>query len=233
MATISKNTLQYNRAVRLVGKDGRFTGQGWNAVEPLFELADAVTIEDGEVTTAKIAADAVTADKISVTSLEAVSATLGNVVVDGDLIVNGTLTTSKHEADSISDAVYAFTSGNTGLNPGHGTKVLQTVTLTTVGGRVSLRGSFDAVQTGYFEAPIVIGLNRDGSGIIGTAKWHTANWNGSAWTGRSHQYFVDFEDEDASAGEHTYTMVGISTTADFTVGGRYLSCREQKTEDVS
>lgn len=52
------------------------------------------------VTAQKLAADAVTADKISVNNLAAISATLGNVVVNGSLIVNGTLVTGKAASEA-------------------------------------------------------------------------------------------------------------------------------------
>lgn len=65
--------------------------------------ANAVTatkIAAGSITTPKLAADAVTADKISVTSLDAISAVLGNVVVNGSLIVNGSLVTGKAASEA-------------------------------------------------------------------------------------------------------------------------------------
>ncbi|MHB1086461.1 MAG: phage tail protein [Minisyncoccota bacterium] len=64
-------------------------------------------IAAGAVTAAKIDAGAVTADKISVASLEAISATLGNVIVTGSLIVDGSIITSKYSSNSIIVAGFA------------------------------------------------------------------------------------------------------------------------------
>ncbi len=61
-------------------------------------IAGAITaskLAADSVTAGKIQAGAVSADKINVTKLDAISAVLGNVIVDGNLVVNGTLTNAK------------------------------------------------------------------------------------------------------------------------------------------
>lgn len=71
------------------GVAGTPTSTGTNSVGS-DELAD------NSVGTSHLKTDAVTATKINVTSLDAISATLGNVAVNGTLLINGTVATGKY-----------------------------------------------------------------------------------------------------------------------------------------
>ncbi|WP_152522364.1 hypothetical protein [Sphingobium sp. HDIP04] len=71
-------------------------------------------LASNSVTTDKLDAGAVTAAKISVTSLAAISANLGNVAISGNLVVDGTITTGKITNNAVNKTVYSQLS-----NPGY------------------------------------------------------------------------------------------------------------------
>lgn len=84
------------------GQEGRLTDDGFRLMKDLAEFISLIEIEDGEIT----------ADKISVESLEAISAVLGNVIINGDLVVNGTITTGKVALNAISEITVGVQAGS-------------------------------------------------------------------------------------------------------------------------
>lgn len=99
----------------------------------------ATQIAAGTITATQIAAGAVTAGKISVSSLDAISATLGNVTVNGALVVNGSISTLKYEFVSIINAAYAINTNdfNIGSSPSDGS----VVAIACAGGKVFVKGT--------------------------------------------------------------------------------------------
>lgn len=98
MARITTNEYPVTPTMRFVDAEGRLTGEGFRLIKAVSDVVQAITIEDGEVK----------ASMISVVSLEAISAVLGNVQVTGNLMVDGSLTTGKHASRSITDVTVAL-----------------------------------------------------------------------------------------------------------------------------
>jgi hypothetical protein len=96
---------------------GGVQGASTSALPPPNSIEEDM-IQPGAVTKNKIAADAVTADKIDVNNLAAISATLGNVVVNGNLIVNGTITTPKIGTQQVTRGDTVTVSGQANLTRG-------------------------------------------------------------------------------------------------------------------
>jgi hypothetical protein len=97
MVEVTRAEYPLNPTLKLVTPEGRATAEFFRVLKAIGDLISNITIEDGEVT----------ADMISVVSLEAISATLGNVVIDGDLVVNGTITTGKVAQNAITEVTAA------------------------------------------------------------------------------------------------------------------------------
>lgn len=102
MADIKTREYPITPTMRLTDAEGRATGEFFRLLKAISALVEAVTLVDGEVT----------ADKIQVDSLEAISAVLGNVIINGDLVINGTVTTGKLAANSATDVTVAIQVGN-------------------------------------------------------------------------------------------------------------------------
>lgn len=160
MASITTREYPITPTMRWVDSEGRLTGEGFRLMKAVAELVEAVTIEDGEIT----------ADMISVTSLEAISATLGNVVIDGDLVVNGTITTGKIALQAVTEITIALQGG--GVGPSGALVLSADVPVTdtgTTGVLIQFAGFmdkpvFDAANFGYWS----IQLYKNGSPIDGT-----------------------------------------------------------------
>lgn len=96
------------RAIDKSGNDGDFyplsatagiAGTTSTVLPPDRSITDDM-MADNSVPSRAVQQDAITANKINVSSLEAISAVLGNVVVNGSLIVNGTLITGKAASEA-------------------------------------------------------------------------------------------------------------------------------------
>lgn len=133
MAEVKKKKYHVSPTMRWADGDGRLTGEGFRLMKAIAELVEAVTIEDGEVT----------ADKIQVDSLEAISAVLGNVIIDGNLVVNGTITTGKVALNAISEITVGVQAGSGAPNGAPLITIAVPVTATSTTGVIL---TFTAVQ---------------------------------------------------------------------------------------
>lgn len=113
MVEVTKKKYPLNPTLRWTTQDGRLTTEGFRIMRAVSDVLETVSIEDGEVTTDMIAAGAITAGKITVTSLDEISTFLGDVAIDGDLIVGGTITTSKLEDNAVTATATNTVSGGT------------------------------------------------------------------------------------------------------------------------
>ena len=112
MVEVTREKYPLNQTLKLVTPEGRATSEFFRVLKAIGQLIGNITIEDGEVTTDMIAAGAITAGKITVTSLDEISTFLGDVAVDGDLIVGGTITTGKVATNAITDITVALQVGS-------------------------------------------------------------------------------------------------------------------------
>lgn len=141
------------------GQEGRLTTDGFRLMKDLAEFISLIEIEDGEIT----------ADKISVESLEAISAVLGNVIINGDLVVEGTITTGKVAMNAISELTALIQPVPVGP---HGSTILSgtvPVSGTNTGLLLTFTGfmdkpTSDPANSGYW----TITLNRNGTPIATT-----------------------------------------------------------------
>lgn len=151
------------------GQEGRLTADGFRLMKDLAEFISLIEIEDGEITTDKIAVGAVTAGKITVTSLEDISEFLGNVAVHGNLVVGGTITTGKVAMNAISELTALIQPVTVGP---HGSTILSgtvPVSGTNTGLLLTFTGfmdkpTSDPANSGYW----TITLNRNGTPIATT-----------------------------------------------------------------
>ena len=214
MASISARRYQINPTTIFVGADGKLTGEAYRLMKAISNIVNAVTIDDGEVVTSMIAADAVTADKISVANLEAVSATLGNVVVDGDLIVNGTLTTPKHEANSITQGA-AANGSNITVDDSDGETEIHTDDITVdFGGDVSILFNSLAGSANSKFPLTTYRLKRNGTTIL-TKAWYVDDIEGTRDT------IMNFVDQPGT-GTHTYSVT-CEVAADGALGSNVIN----------
>jgi hypothetical protein len=106
MVEVARRKYPLNPTLKLVNGEGRATSEFFRILTAIGNLIENITIQDGEVT----------ADMISVDSLEAISAVLGNVIIEGDLIVEGTITTGKVAPNAISELTALLQGGTVGPN---------------------------------------------------------------------------------------------------------------------
>jgi hypothetical protein len=93
MVEVTRAKYPLNPTLKLVTPEGKATAEFFRILRAIGDLISNIEIEDGEVT----------ADKIQVDSLEAISAVLGNVIVNGNLLVEGTITTGKVAQNAITE----------------------------------------------------------------------------------------------------------------------------------
>lgn len=117
-------------------------------------------IQANAITAVKLAANSVTADKINVANLAAISATLGNVTVNGSLIVNGTLTTAKYGAQSIVNIGYGVDTGDYAF--GTGEQTAASVSLSTAGGRCAVMAVLCVEHNGS-DTTVRLAIKKNGS----------------------------------------------------------------------
>lgn len=108
MVEVTRAKYPLNPTLKLVTPEGKATSEFFRILRAIGDLISNIEIEDGEVT----------ADKIQVESLEAISAVLGNVIVNGDLLVEGTVTTGKVALNAISELTALLQVGSTGPSGG-------------------------------------------------------------------------------------------------------------------
>lgn len=193
MVEVSKTKYPLNPTLKWTDSEGRLTSEAFRIIRAIGELINNITIEDGEVT----------ADKISVDSLEAISAVLGNVIIDGDLVVNGTLTTPKHQNNSIT--IFSGTTPSGTVNFSLTEQTIQTHVVTSDGGAVLL----------------VVGANV-GFTTIGASNFGPTTWrirkNGTdvdsrqinvddSWTGLQTWVWID---TSPGTSPNTYTLTTIA-----------------------
>lgn len=159
MVEITRKKYPLNPTLKWVDSEGRMTAEGFRIMRAIGDLINNITIEDGEVT----------ADKIQVDSLEAISAILGNVIINGDLVVEGTITTGKVAMNAISELTALVQVGSAGPDGGTILSGAIPVSGTNTGLLLTFTGFMDkptegAGNFGYW----TITLNRNGVPIQAT-----------------------------------------------------------------
>lgn len=91
MVKVERKKRHLSPTTRLVDSEGRLTTDGFKLIKDLAEFISLIAIEDGEIK----------ANMIEVESLEAISAVLGNVIINGNLVVEGTITTGKIGSNAV------------------------------------------------------------------------------------------------------------------------------------
>lgn len=189
MVAINKQVYQISPRSRFTDGHGYLTGEAYRMLSAISEILNSVTIEDGEIT----------AEKISVTNLEAISATLGNVVIDGDLVVNGTLTTPKYVPNSVSQPVASNGADITVTSGGGETEIhTEDITLDYAGDVTILFNSLAQSTNSNFPLT-TYRLKRNGTPIV-TKSWYVDDQEGSRDT------ILAFVDENPGTGDHTYSV---------------------------
>lgn len=251
MATATtSNTYSLSPRVFFVDEHGRLTTEGFRIMKAALQLVSAIAIDDGEITTAKLATgavttakidtDAVTADKISVSNLEAISATLGNVAVTGSLVVDGTLTVGKYQDGSISTAKVAsnavsassvyFSSGTIDVSQGTGAVEVASATLTPSGKSGSrVEVSFVCELYPYIPGGLGTGnegvftakLKKGGSAVTGAELTAQILYTGSVYS--NELIVINYVESSPAASSATW-----SVDVEFSSGaGAYDHCRNR------
>lgn len=133
MAEVSYRRYEVSATQRFVDPEGRLTQKGFELMKAVANLVSSVTIEDGEIK----------ANMIDVVNLEAISAILGNVVVNGSLVVNGTLVTDKLAQNAVSEVTTAVQVGTGRTTDPY---LIQTTVPLTSTGNTGVLVSFTAFQ---------------------------------------------------------------------------------------
>lgn len=220
MVEVTRKKYPLNPTLKWTDAEGRLTAQGFRIIRAIGELIENITIVDGEVTTDMIAAGAVTAGKITVDSLEAISAVLGNVVVEGDLIVEGTLTTTKLGANAVTEVT---TGDQVGIKGPSGDTIVSVAVPVTSTGNTGVLVTF----TGFATLPSssasnfglwALQLYRDAS-LIGQTPFLYYDDN------FSYPIVASFIDE-APGTNPTYSIVSVLSSGDgnFRIEGGLLNC---------
>jgi hypothetical protein len=155
-------------------------------------IVDGSTIKTGTVDSNQIKANAVKATHIQVSSLEAISAVLGNVTVNGSLVVNGSLITDKIASGAITRADGVVTAGEVS-----GVPTLQTFAIDASDGeRLIITASAHMRSLGQSAEYDTIYLRRNGS-IVASANINTDD-EPSSWFSLTYV--------DNNPGNHTWTF---------------------------
>ncbi len=189
----------------------------WNsgsttAYSPFYITGGTVYMDNAFIT-------GLTASHLNVTSLDAITATLGNVVVTGSLIVNNTLTTIKTGSGEMTGKVTARQSGSCGVNT---TIVSASATITY--------GVVTVTFTGVQDLPSPSGTNFggyllrilcDGSVIKQYLYGYDDNWA---------QPMVGQVNHNPGVGSHTYTVDTSlqSGSGAFNISGGELTIENDK-----
>lgn len=194
MAVPVKKKYPLNPTLRWTDSDGRLTAEGFRIIRAIGEIIETITIEDGEVT----------AEKINVVNLEAISAVLGNVIIDGDLIVNGTITTPKYNDGSISASIVATSVGPVSLGGSFAT--IQTAVVTTDDGAVLLNSTANiwSSNAAPFDAYCEMRLLRNGSTVHTWIGGHI--WASSGDTNKRFSRTYNYRDSSPGVGSVSYEL---------------------------
>jgi hypothetical protein len=142
--------------------------------------ANAVTadaIAAGTITAAKIASKAITADKINVTRLDAIAVTLGDVLINGNVILGGTINGGKLEDFAVSTqkiGIRQVTNSDGATSTGDrsvGTSwtTLVSLNISASEGQLTVTGNAHARSAGSGVSYGGISLFRDGVEVTGAA----------------------------------------------------------------
>lgn len=132
MATIERRKSVLNPTLRWVAGDGRLTSEAFRFMRSVSALIDSVTVEDGEITTAKIAAGAVTATEITASKLDA-----------DEILQDGTLITDLIAANAVTSVGSAY-SEDIEVDEDADTEVtVQTLAFTPTAGQVIVNAVLD------------------------------------------------------------------------------------------
>lgn len=212
-------------------------------VEATTRLVINADLGEDSVGDSNVQDDAIKARHIQVDSLEAITAVLGNVVVTGSLIVDGTLVTSKYADNSItalSAAASASGAGVAGVISGSSDPdlsaywtTMQAAAITGNGSEIIINGNLQAVAYGAGDdyAFVAVRLLRDGAELIQNRKWIYATPNVLAFYPTPFSvHVVDLP----AAGAHTYTLQAAwysgagSDTYAVTAFSRTVDCLARK-----
>ena len=147
-------------------------------------------IVNGSITATQIAAESITADKLKVTDLNAIGATIGGFTIGDKYIANGT---SKWYDSSKTDYVYV---GTDGISCGHGftvTKsgqlVLTSTTNATETGRSVLTVQNDDYYATVFPNRVLVHKGQDNYGYLDSTGFGTAVFDSSTGAFARKTYF--------------------------------------------
>jgi len=175
-------------------------------------------IQSGAITADKVSAGAITSEKIQVSSLAAISATLGNVSINGNLVVGGTVSAGKLVSKTLTDQQIATGAVSASIMTGKGGPVrgggtLQSAFINVPSGFVSI--DFNAL----FELPspnssnfgnFACRLFRNGSQIATWVMQYDDNY--------SYPIALMYKDDPGSGGfSYTMTCDNMSGAGQWTI----------------
>lgn len=173
-------------------------------------------IVNGSITATQIAAGSITADKLKVTDLKAIGATIGGFTIGDKYIANGT---SKWYDASKTEYVYV---GTDGISCGHGfsvTKsgnlVLTSTTNSTATGRSVLTVQNDNYYATVYPDRILIHKGQDGYGYLDSTGFGTATFD--SHTG-AFTYKTYFNASQAHVDTDLFVQGFFHTRADAQIG---------------
>lgn len=158
MASVTSSKYPLNPTLRWVTRDGRLTSEGFRIMRAVSAIVDSVTIEDGEVTTDKIAAGSITAEKITASKIDA-----------DEILQDGTLITDLIAANAVTSVGSAFSEDIEVDEDADEEVTVQTLAFTPTDGEVIISGMIDVggVNSSGSNADYHFRLKRAGSEIIG------------------------------------------------------------------
>lgn len=206
------------------GVAGTPTSTGTNSVGS-DELAD------NSVGGNHLKADSVTASKISVTSLDAISATLGNVAINGSLVVNGTISANKYADlsvgtgkvanNAITNADAALTTGTVTIGSELSGEIgLQTLGFNASSGQTLLSFNCAVTHGGSASQTCTFRIKK------GSSTKRTISY--PIYANSLNLISLNWIDDDPSNATWSVTGARISRPGDMDFFNRYLECLNTK-----
>jgi hypothetical protein len=199
MTEITKRSYYISPTVRVVDGDGRLTKQGFDIFKAAAELVEAVTVVEGEITTAMLADLAVQASKLDNGAVVIGKLAAGSIHVS-TLFADEVVITSKVATNAVS--VLGYSQTLTDQTAGNSFVKIAETTVTTDGGAV-LVAAFHMGETGFGDNDQEIDIRKNGTSIFTAAGSHLLNSGGNANKGWGTTYAV--RDNSPGVGSVTYS----------------------------